>query len=561
MRKLSPLLLALALLASNGFAPTAPVGAQIPNPKISPALLARMASNPLAMQPVILEMERASAPFVGAVNVQRAQAALNLLSLHGDAVGALSIVNAAAGFANSIGIHALALAPGVAYVHEDATVAARRTSSSAPAWPPGRLSSLYPQETHANNVWSAGQGAGITVAVLDSGVNATPDLANRLVASANFADPRTTNDPGGHGTHVAGIVAGNGTVSAGEYIGIAPSARIADVRVLDAQGRGRLSSVIRGIEWVLGHRTALNIRIANLSFGAPPPPSGSYRTDPLSAAIEIAWRRGVAVVVAAGNTGPAQGTVQSPGIHPMAITVGATDDQGSLTLADDGLAWFSSWGTPVDGGPRPDLVAPGRKLVSSRVVGSTLDGLLPGHVTPAANGASMFRLTGTSQATGVVSGAAALVLGRTPGLKPSELKAILTGTTQTYGPGGAPALPSPTADGSGLLNVQAAYWSGPRGSANPGVRPSDAVARTLYPALYGQPLVWRDPTYLGILWNTITWANIAWDNIAWDNIAWDNIAWDNIAWDNIAWDQTSWDNIAWDNIAWDNIAWDNIAWD
>ncbi len=561
MRIVAPLFLSLALLAFSG---PAPAGAQVgppPNPKISPALLNRMAANATAKLPVILEMTPPVAPFSAGANVQRAQAALNLLGIYGQAVGGLALINAAAGIADSAGIQALASAPGVAYVHEDATVIGKRSGNgSPPPWPPGHLESLYPQITRAQDVWPSGQGAGVTVAVLDSGIAASADFGSRLLAHVNFADQLAgpTDDPGGHGTHVAGIVAASGVVTAGEYVGIAPAARLVDVRVLDSQGRGRLSSMIRGIEWVLGHRTQYGIRVLNLSLGGPAP--ATYLGDPLSAAVEIAWRRGLVVVAAAGNAGPGSGTVGTPGVDPLVVTVGATDDLGSLGVSDDVLGWFSSWNMPsASGGAKPDLVAPGRKLVSERVPGSAIDQLYPDRVTVAGNGATMTRLTGTSQATPVVAGTAALMLAHMPGLKPDQVKAILTGTAVVYG--GVGALPHPAADGAGLLDAMGAYQSGLRGSANAGWRPSDGLARALYPALYGQPLVWKDPLYQGIPWNTLGWANIAWDNIAWDNIAWDNIAWDNIAWDNIAWDQTAWDNIAWDNIAWDNIAWDNVAWD
>src|SRR5439155_13192004 len=163
-----------------------------------------------------------------------------------------------------------------------------------------QLSAAYPSTVNAYPVWQQGTtGRGVTVAILDSGVAADPDLvqpANRILASVNFADERLTSDPGGHGTHVAGIVAGNGGRSAGQFVGVAPEANIVDVRVLGRTGSGRISSVVRGIEWVLAHRTTYNIRVLNLSFGAPA--RTSYRTDPMSAAVEIAWRRGLVVVVA-----------------------------------------------------------------------------------------------------------------------------------------------------------------------------------------------------------------------------------------------------------------------
>jgi serine protease AprX len=429
-------------------------------------------------------------------------------------------------------------------------------------------------------------GRGVTVAVLDSGVAANPDLVeptNRILASVNFADERLVSDPGGHGTHVAGIVAGNGARSDGKFIGIAPEANIVDVRVLGKNGSGRISSVVRGIEWVLAHRTTYNIRVLNLSFGAPTPTS--YRTDPMSAAIEIAWRRGLVVVVAAGNGGPGRDTVASPGIDPYAITVGASDDKGTITPGDDTLAPFSSWGT-ADSNAKPDLVAPGRRIVSLRVQGSALDLLFPDRVVLAPNGSTYLRLSGTSMATPVVAGAVALLLQRRPNLSPDQVKALLVGTTQPYGQASGVAPPDPAADGSGLLDVlaasQAQFSAVTRTSAfgvpllaspvtrvdaaearvNRGLRPADAFARSLRPSLQGVPLRWKDPTLGGVVWGSLTWNSIAWDSIAWDNFDWDSIAWDSIAWDSVAWDSIAWDSVAWDSVAWDSIAWDSsIVWD
>ena len=453
---------------------------------------------------------------------------------------------------------------------------------------------------NADQVWQQGTtGRGVTVAILDSGVAADPDLVqptNRILASVNFADQRLVLDPGGHGTHVAGIVAGNGTRSAGEFIGIAPQANVVDVRVLSSTGSGRISSVVRGIDWVIAHRSTYNIRVINMSFGAPV--TGTYRTDPLSAAVEIAWRRGLVVVAAAGNSGPARNTVLSPGIDPYAITVGATDDAGTLSTRDDSLAWFSSWGT-ADANAKPDLVAPGRRIVSIRVPGSALDTLFPDRVITAQNGSTYIRLSGTSMSTPIVSGAVALLLERRPDLTPDQVKGLLVSTTQTYGQDSGVTPPDPAADGSGLLDVfaaaSAAVGAPPPGGilpggllggtiaggtlpgalggtpppaspiierANAGLRPAAAFARTLFPVLYRRtPLRWLNPTLGGIDWGVLTWDSVAWDSVAWDNFAWDSIAWDSIAWDSIAWDSVAWDSIAWDSIAWDSVAWDSLRLD
>jgi serine protease AprX len=537
-----------------------PVSAQATSQqKISAPLLAQMAANPLQRLPVIVEMNPATLPFSSGANAALAQQAVTILQANGQAVGGLPIIEGAAGYATAAGIQAISLLPQVAAIEQDAVVRPRRPANAG-ATPPGQLTSLYPREVNATRVWQqGGSGRGVTVAVLDSGVAADDDLTragNRILASVGFAGPRDPNHPdvGGHGTHIAGTIAGDGTRSAGEFVGMAPHANIVDVQVLDGNGNGRTSSILRGIEWVLAHQAQFNIRVVNLSFGAIA--QGSYRTDPLAAAVEIASKHGLVVVAAAGNGGPSSGTVESPAIDPYVVSVGSTDDQATLSLTDDTLAWFSAWGTPTDSTPKPDLVGPGRRVVSIRVPGSTLDTRLPDHVVTAANGATYFRLTGTSMATAVVSGAAALLLERQPGLSPDQVKKILVASVQPFGQTSV----SPGA-GAGLLDAYAATNSPSRSYANRGLRPADGLARTLYTALYGQPLVWQSLTYLGTNWAPLTWPTLAWTPAAWDNLAWDNIAWDYIAWDNIAWDNIAWDNIAWDNIAWDNIAWDSFGYD
>jgi len=563
--------LALALLPA-----ASPVRAQsVAAEKIDPALRDLMQADPLALLPVIVEMQHPVTPFVGAPNVDRALGALDLLRQYGIPVAALSLIDGAAGFANAAGIDAVSPRPSVA----PPVVA-----------PPDQLSGTYPLVVNADRVWQQGTtGGGVTVAVLDSGVAADADLvqpANRILASVNFADQRLASDPGGHGTHIAGIIAGNGSRSGGEFVGIAPQANVVDVRVLGSTGSGRISSVIRGIEWVLAHRAAYNIRVINLSFGARA--NLSYRADPMAAAVEIAWRRGLVVVAAAGNSGPVRDTVVTPGIDPYAITVGATDDLGTLSRRDDVLAWFSAWGS-ADSNAKPDLVAPGRRLVSIRVPGSALDTLFPDRVVVARNGSTYFRLTGTSMATAVVSGATALLLARWPNLTPDQVKALLVGTTQPYGQDSGQVLPDPIADGSGLLDAYAAVSAAsppaptggfvlgglglggllgsapppvaPLACANRALRPADGFARALFPVLYGSPLHWKDPTLGGIDWQTLTWDSVLWDSIAWDNFAWDSVLWDSIAWDSVLWDSIAWDSVLWDSVAWDSIAWDSFTLD
>jgi serine protease AprX len=514
---------------------------------IDPVLQAKMQAQPGRKLPVIVQMRHG--PAVVGSALQSAQQALSLLGLHGVARAALPLIGGAAGLADAAGITALSLLPGVAYIAEDAQVRGHVD--------PSDLGTAYPIAIEAQRVWlTGGTGTGVTVAVLDSGIAANPDLGNRVLARVNLADRISgSSDPGGHGTHVAGIIAGNGAASAGEFVGVAPSANLVDVRVLDGEGHGLTSSIVLGIQWVLDHRQQYNIRVVNLSLGAPP--RANYRLDPLASAVEMAWLRGLVVVAASGNTA---GVVDSPGADPYVITVGATDDRQTLPIGDDLVGSFSGWGRPAGSVAKPELVAPGRRIVSLRVPGSTLDQLLPDRRVSAANGASYMRLSGTSMATGVISGQVALLLQRQPWLTPDQVKAVLTGTTRSFGQSSGTVAPRAQI-GSGLADAYLAVNSGSRGEANQGLRPSDFTASTLYSALYGEPLRWKNGLLGGLLWGLLSWANLTWDNLAWDNLAWDYIDWANIAWDNIAWDNIAWDNIAWDNIAWDNIAWDNIAWD
>jgi serine protease AprX len=501
-----------------------------------------MAADPNGLVPVILQLRAPHGPAARTVDNQAAATALGLLRQHGKAGSALGILSGASGRLNATAIRALANNPNVAAIYEDVPLRRRAVSDA-------NLVSAYPAAVNAPAAWQQNTtGAGITVAVLDSGIDPDADLAGRILTSVNFADPLTTTpDPGGHGTHVAGIIAGDGTNSAGQYIGVAPQANLVDVRVMDAQGNASASSVIAGIQWTVSHAGQYGIRVVNLSLGGLP--LTDYAHDPVAAAAEIAWLRGLVVVVAAGNTGTA---VDTPGIDPFLLTVGALDDQGTPALQDDTLPTWTGWGVPVRGTPKPDIVAPGRRIVSIRAPGSTLDVLNPDRVVTATNGATYFRLSGTSMAAGVASGVIALLLQAHPSLKPNQVKAILTGTAAPFGQLTAAAVPGPIA-GRGILDQQAASAALAAMGANYGLRVADPAAHSLYPLLNGQPLVWKDPTLNGIDWSQYNWSNLVWDDAAWDNLSWDAFSWDSLLWDALAWNDAAWDALAWNDAAWDKL--------
>lgn len=249
----------------------------------------------------------------------------------------------------------------------------------------------------------------VTIAVLDTGVYPHEDLkypTNRIIAWADFINNKPIPyDDNGHGTHVAGIIAGNGSSSFGKYCGMAPDANLAVVKVLDQNGNGSLSAIIEGIDWCIKNRAKYNIRIINLSFGAIA--QNSYRTDLLCRATSKAWENGIVVCTAAGNDGPGAGTINTPGINPKIITIGNLDHRRTVIYDDDQVHPTSSRGPTRDRIKKPDLLAPGTNIISLRL------------------GGGYRSLTGTSMAASLVSGAVALILEKDPKLQPNQVKRIL----------------------------------------------------------------------------------------------------------------------------------------
>ena len=266
-------------------------------------------------------------------------------------------------------------------------------------------------------------GKGVNIAVIDTGVYPHPDLvrpSNRIVAFKDFVNGRSRPyDDNGHGTHVAGDAAGNGWSSRGKYKGPAPQAGIVAVKTLDQNGNGYDLDIIKGIEWCVANRRKLKLRILSMSLGGEALDPCSQ--DPLCQAVERAVRAGIAVVVAAGNSGPGSGTIESPGTSPSAITVGAVDDRRTVKQSDDRIAWFSSRGPAKGGKTKPDLTAPGVSIISLRAPGSALDRQLPQQRV----GRRYFTLSGTSMSAPIVAGAAALLLQRYPTLTPRQVKSLL----------------------------------------------------------------------------------------------------------------------------------------
>jgi serine protease AprX len=296
-----------------------------------------------------------------------------------------------------------------------------------------RVDQPFLRSIRADSAWSRASGRGVGVAVIDTGIAGdlpdfqTPRNGSRVIASA-VTNPcaRDANDQYGHGTHVAGLIAGNGLVYNnslhGKYMGVAPRANLVSVKVSDDDGNTTVLDVIYGIQFAVDNKSAYGIRVMNLSLSSTT--AESYLTDPLDAAVESAWFSGIVVVTAAGNEGAASdGVTFAPANDPWVITAGALDDQGTFTRLDDVLAPWSSHGLTQDGVRKPELLAPGARLVSTLAPGSDFADLCSACITD--NG-RYFRAGGTSMSAAVVSGAAALLIEEHPGWTPAQVKGALT---------------------------------------------------------------------------------------------------------------------------------------
>ena len=253
-------------------------------------------------------------------------------------------------------------------------------------------------------------GAGVRIAIIDTGVDPEhPDFVGRVAAIADFTGEGIA-DATGHGTHVAGIAAGDGTASGGKYSGVAPDSELYVAKVLDSQGVAFMSDVMTGIDWAVKQQ----VHVMNLSLSGPPPGDG---TDALSETCDLVAERGFAVCVAAGNSGPSPGSIGSPGCARQVITVGASTD-------DDSLLEASSRGPTADGRVKPDVLFPGAGIISCRATGTSMGNVLNSAYTEA---------SGTSMATAHASGTAALLLEVEPGLTPSEIKRLILGGATDLG--------------------------------------------------------------------------------------------------------------------------------
>ena len=425
-------------------------------------------------------------------------------------------------------------------------------ASSTPRAP----AAVFPQQTEADKLWAQGDtGRGVNVALLDTGIQALPDFSGRLVDGVDLSgEGNPFQDNYGHGTFVAGLIAGNGTSSGGQYMGEAPGAGLVSVKVAGASGNTTMAEVIEGIEWTVDHRSTDSIKVLNLSLGYRPVESTAV--DPLDQAVEKAWAAGITVVVSAGDAGPDNGTILSPGNDPSVITVGALDDGGQTNPANDTMTTFSSVGpTSPDGWFKPDLVTSGRSVVSLRDAGSTVDTDFPSARIGNAN----FVGSGTSFSSAVVSGAVALLLADHPSDPPDTVKGTLLGTTSPGPVGNA------FVDGHGSLDIAAAAASTPMTLTQvPGQSGQGTLAYSWSTSSWNldnwQGHVWNGHVWNGHVWNGHVWNGHVWNGSVWNGSVWNGSVWNGSVWNGHVWNGSVWNGSVWNGVAWDGSLWNGSVW-
>ncbi len=447
----------------------------------------------------------------------------------------------------------------------------------------------------ANRYWSAGfTGKGVDVALIDSGVAPVKGLRwpGKVVNGPDLSFESQAKalrylDTYGHGTHMAGIIAGRDITATKvtlddkkHFMGIAPGARIVSIKVADAFGTTDVSQVIAAIGWVIayGRTNGLNMRVLNLSFGTDV--HSSYVSDPLAYAVEQAWQAGIFVVVAAGNRNYGDKQLNNPAYDPMVMAVGASARSGTMPRRDDVVASFSSHGKNKRS---PDLVAPGKSVLSLRVPNSYIDQKYP--TARIGDTPRLFLGSGSSQAAAIVSGAAALIIDQRPSITPDGLKALLV----------ASAIPLAEADpndqGAGIINLKVAFDKRTPSMAKKPVlsvggsltrgsnvlkrdgealtgdkdvfgRPfgSDVVKRLLSGSAKAKDALLADEGWIGGCFCAKSWSGPAWEGRSWTDADWSGRSWSSDAWKGRSWSGRSWSGRSWSGRSWSSGAWDGRSW-
>ena len=462
--------------------------------------------------------------------------------------------------------------------------------SVGPTYADGSLHKIV-RTTGARKYWRYGYtGAGIDVAVIDTGVSPVSGLdgPGKIVNGPDLsfesqADNLRYLDTNGHGTHLASIIAGKdqgvgNPLHAGDddFVGVAPNARIVNVKVGDAMGAVDVSQVIAAINWVTEHKNdnGLNIRVLNLSFGTDS--VQDHEIDPLAYAVEQAWNAGIVVVTATGNDGNGA-PLRNPAKDPFVIAVGANDDNGTRRTDDDVIPSYSNCGTSAR---HTDLVAPGTSIEGLRNPNSDADQEHPG----ARVGQRKFKGSGTSQSAAVVSGAAALILEQRPHLTPDQVKRLLKRSARNID--GA----SDLCQGKGTLNMRRALWADDPGTrrqphnASDGSGSLEAARGSAHVEIDGvvlegeqdihgedfdaaghawatsQGLSWSGGDWNGLSWSGLSWSGLSWSGLSWSGLSWSGLSWSGLSWSGLSWSSNTWNGLSWSGLSWSDHSWSSVTW-
>jgi serine protease AprX len=451
-------------------------------------------------------------------------------------------------------------------------------------------------QTGATAWWNAGYtGAGVDVALIDTGVSQVEGLAiaGKVVYGPDLSlesqNPAFRNrDTSGHGTFMAGLIAGRdsaltapyASAPASAYRGMAPDARIVSVKVGVADGGVDVSQVIAAINWVIQHKNdnGMNIRVINLSYGTNSTQSSTI--DPLSYAVEQAWKKGIVVVAAAGNSGyQAERGLANPARNRYVIAVGGYDTMGTASTSDDKLGSYSA-GIASSSDRGPDFVAAGSHLQGLRVPNSFIDASHPEGVL----GSRYFRGSGTSQAAAVTSGTVALILQKYPTLKPDQVKRFIAVNTQTL-----QSEPDPDYSGSGEISLSKLATTTPptytQSFANATgtgslelARGSDRIAddgvvlngekdifgkafnSASMAALEAAGNSWSGGTWNGSSWSGNSWSGNSWSGNSWSGNSWSGNSWSGNSWSGNSWSGNSWSGNSWSGNSWSGNSWSGNSW-
>lgn len=413
---------------------------------------------------------------------------------------------------------------------------------------PASAETAWPQAINVDSLWSdSGTPAANApaIAIIDSGVELgrTADFGSRLVASVNLnsREPNATGDDSGHGTMVAGLAAG----ASPAYPGVSQGSKIVSLDVVDKDGMATTSDVIAAADWVFRNRDEYGIRVANFSLHSGFANYGLR--DPLSIAARRLWLTGTVVVAASGNAGP-QRMLYAPASDPFVITVGAVDVKGTADVSDDVNAPWSSYGATAEGFAKPELVAPGRYLAAPVPAGATLPTGVPERIVAP----GYVWMSGTSFAAPIVSGTAALILGRHPDWTPDQVKGALMLTAR-----GLPAA-DPMSVGVGEIDAAgaAAVTSPPN--------PNENLYAFVADDDEGEPVfdadAWNDRVAADSSWSSSSWSSSSWSSSSWSSSSWSSSSWSSSSWSSSSWSSSSWSSSSWSSSSWSSSSWSSSSW-